>query len=92
MGVLLPHARTLSQAPQLAISESEDDPEIREKYRPFLLEPEVEKTDWVSELELETAMGMVEDDLRKTGQRLRVLVLYGSLRTRFVSLSIAQIS
>jgi len=74
--------RTLVQCPQLAIAESDDEAEIRAKYRPFLLDPEVESTDWISQLELETAIGMAEADLLKTNSRLKVLVLYGSLRKR----------
>lgn len=77
--------RTLAQCPQLAISEKDDDPEVRLKHRPFLLEPEIESTDWISQLELETAISMAEKDLQKTGKRLRILVLYGSLRKRYVS-------
>lgn len=69
----------------LAISKAEDDPEIRAKYRPFLLDPEVEATDWISQLELETAIVMVEENMAKTESRLKVLVLYGSLRKRYES-------
>jgi arsenic resistance protein ArsH len=76
--------RTLAQCPQLAISEAEDDPEIRAKYRPFLLDAEVEATDWISQLELETAITMAEENLARTKSRLKVLVLYGSLRKRYV--------
>ncbi|GAB7342278.1 hypothetical protein MBLNU457_g0515t1 [Dothideomycetes sp. NU457] len=69
----------------LAISEADDDPEIRRTYRPFLLAREVEESDWVSKLELSTAMKMAEEDLAQTGSRLKVLVLYGSLRERSYS-------
>jgi arsenic resistance protein ArsH len=74
--------RSLSQCPHLPISEGEDDPEIRTKYRPFLLDAATEATDWISGLELETTISMAEADLAKTKTRLRVLVLYGSLRKR----------
>jgi len=74
--------RTLAQCPQLAISEEEDDPELRSKYRPFLLDPETESQDWISSLELETAMAMSEQDRIASGSRLKILVLYGSLRKR----------
>jgi len=74
----------LAQCPQLAISEAEDDPEIRAKYRPFLLDAEVEASDWISQLELETAIAMAEENLARTKSRLKVLVLYGSLRKRYV--------
>jgi len=77
--------RTLAQVPELAISAAEDDPEIREKYRPFLLDPEVEATDWISQLELDTAISIAQADIEKTGSRLKVLVLYGSLRKRYSS-------
>ncbi|KAN0119408.1 arsenate resistance ArsH [Hyaloscypha variabilis] len=77
--------RTLAQVPELAISAAEDDPEIREKYRPFLLDPEVEATDWISLLELDTAISIAQADIEKTGSRLKVLVLYGSLRKRSYS-------
>ena len=77
--------RTLAQVPELAISAAEDGPEIREKYRPFLLDPEVEATDWISQLELDTAISIAQADIEKTGSRLKVLVLYGSLRKRYSS-------
>jgi arsenic resistance protein ArsH len=85
---VLPHGegfRTLGQCRSLAISEAEDDPEIRKKYRPFLLPEDVEVKDWISELELETVVRIAEADLARTNSRLKVLVLYGSLRPRFVS-------
>lgn len=73
---------TLSKHYHLAISEAEDDPEIRAKYRPFLLDPEAESSDWISKLELETAFNIAEKNLAETGSRLKILVLYGSLRKR----------
>jgi len=78
--------RTLAQCPELAISEADDAPEIRSKYRPFLLDPEVESTDWISQLELDNVISVAEKALTPKGQRLKVLVLYGSLRKRFISL------
>jgi arsenical resistance protein ArsH len=84
-----PKLRTLAQCPQLAISEANDDPEIRAKYRPFLLDAKVEAIDWISQLELETAIAMAEENLAKTKSRLKILVLYGSLRKRYKSLTIA---
>ncbi|KAI9640635.1 hypothetical protein NHQ30_010935 [Ciborinia camelliae] len=77
--------RTLAQCPQLAIAEAQDEPDIRTKYRPFLLEPEIEATDWISQLELESVITQVEENLVKTNSRLKVLVLYGSLRQRSYS-------
>ncbi|MCJ1248405.1 hypothetical protein MMC30_005622 [Trapelia coarctata] len=69
----------------LAIPESEDDQEIRQKYRPFLLPPDIRDSDWVSKLELSTVMKLAEADLATTGERVRILVLYGSLRARSYS-------
>ncbi|MCJ1387748.1 hypothetical protein MMC18_000591 [Xylographa bjoerkii] len=69
----------------LAISPEEDDPDIRSKYRPFLLPSEVLLTDWISRLELATVTKMAHDDIQLTKSRLRVLVLYGSLRKRSYS-------
>lgn len=67
----------------LAISECDDEPKIRRKYRPFLLDPNMD--DWVSKLELSTTMKMAEQDLMRSGDRLKVLVLFGSLRRRLVA-------
>jgi arsenic resistance protein ArsH len=78
----LRHLRTLAQCPDLAISAAEDDAEIRTKYRPFLLDPDLESVDWISQLELDTVIDMAKKDLEKTSSRLKVLVLYGSLRKR----------
>lgn len=69
----------------LAIPTSEDDAEIRKMYRPFLLPDEIKLRDWVSRLELATVTKMVHDDFQSTKSRLRVLVLYGSLRKRSYS-------
>lgn len=68
--------------PNLAISEDEDNPEIRAKYRPFLLDTQTIASDWISELELDTVTTIAQKDLERTGSRLKVLVLYGSLRKR----------
>lgn len=66
-----------------AISQAKDDAEVRRRYRPFLLDEEVEKSDWVSQLELSTVLKMVEDQVIANGQeRLKVLVLHGSMRNR----------
>lgn len=66
----------------LALSETEDDETVRKVYRPFLLSPEITSRDWISKLELSTVVKLAEDDFQKTGERLKVLVLYGSLRKR----------
>lgn len=69
----------------LAIRECDDEPRIREKYRPFLLEKEDNKPDWVDDLELDTVTAMAAENMQRTGERLKVLVLYGSLRQRLAN-------
>jgi len=64
----------------LAIHPSDDDAELRAKYRPFLLDERTTQQDWISRLELSTVTKMAQHDLSSTGQRLQILVLYGSLR------------
>ncbi|KAL2835569.1 arsenate resistance ArsH [Aspergillus pseudoustus] len=72
----------------LAIPSSEDDAELRLKYRPFLLESD-SFPDWVDGLELTSVLNMAETDLVATKSRLKVLVLYGSLRRRSYSKLVA---
>ncbi|KAJ5169783.1 Arsenate resistance ArsH [Penicillium coprophilum] len=72
----------------LALSLSEDSPDIRQKYRPFILEDNATE-DWINNLDLSTVADMAEDNLRVTNQRLKVLVLYGSLRKRSYSKLVA---
>jgi hypothetical protein len=67
----------------LQITESQDDAAIRSKYRPFLLDERVAQSDWISKLELDSVEDMVQADLATNGDRLRVLVIYGSLRARY---------
>lgn len=75
-----------AEASSLAIPPAEDDAEVRSKYRPFLQHPEVTNTDWISQLELDTVLKLASTEIHRTGhQRLRVLVLYGSLRSRSYS-------
>ncbi|KAK5111140.1 hypothetical protein LTR62_005339 [Meristemomyces frigidus] len=72
----------------LAIPCDKDDESIRAKYRPFLYKDGdgVADRDWVAELELSTALKLAEADLKSSGgNRLRVLVLFGSLRARSYS-------
>lgn len=71
----------------LAISEEEDDHEIRHRYRQgFLLDDAITKTDWISKLELSTVLKLSENTLIEShNDRIRVLVLYGSLRSRSYS-------
>ncbi|XPS77456.1 hypothetical protein M3J09_009482 [Ascochyta lentis] len=69
-----------------AIPQSQDDAETRERYRPFILDEETSNSDWVSQLELSTILKMVESQIINNKQdRLRVLVLHGSMRNRSYS-------
>lgn len=72
----------------LAVPEGEDDAGIRRMYRPFILNDEAAE-DWVSNLELATVLDMAQKNLWNTKQRLKVLVLYGSLRRRSYSRFVA---
>ncbi|CAJ0546765.1 Ff.00g013920.m01.CDS01 [Fusarium sp. VM40] len=70
----------------LAIKFDEDDVAIRETCRPFLLDNSPSTDDWISKLELSTAIQMVQSEILDKGlDRLRILVLYGSLRSRSYS-------
>ncbi|KAF2028414.1 arsenate resistance ArsH [Setomelanomma holmii] len=70
----------------LAIPTSDDEPSVREAYRPFLVDDANSKEDWVEQLELSTILKMVDLQVLKAGdERLRVLVLYGSMRKRSYS-------
>jgi hypothetical protein len=69
----------------LAIPESEDDHELRQQYRPFLLPEDIANSDWIANLELSTVIKLAYEEMqRENGGRLKVLVLYGSLRQRCV--------
>jgi len=66
-----------------AIEADDDDPPVRVNYRPFLLPGDFVADDWIARLELSTALRLVESEiLLKNQDRLRILVLYGSLRSR----------
>jgi hypothetical protein len=67
----------------LQITKDQDDAAIRSKYRPFLLDERVAQSDWISKLELDSVEDMVQADLATNGERIRVLVIYGSLRARY---------
>ncbi|EPE04215.1 arsenic resistance protein [Ophiostoma piceae UAMH 11346] len=68
------------------ITADEDEPAVRGRYRPFLLPENDAADDWVAQLELSTALKLVESEiLEKKLDRLRILVLYGSLRDRSYS-------
>lgn len=70
----------------LAIPEQQDDSAIRSRYRPFLLDDKIASSDWISKLELNTALELSQNQLADTkGGRLRLLVLVGSLRERSYS-------
>ncbi|KAM0233334.1 hypothetical protein ACHAP5_010421 [Fusarium lateritium] len=70
----------------LAINVNEDDVGIREQHRPFLFDDSPSTDDWISELELSTAIKMVQSEILDKGlDRLRILVLYGSIRSRSYS-------
>ncbi len=70
----------------LAIQPDADDAAIRSSYRPYLLPDDVASNDWISKLELETATAISQADLELTdGDRLKILVLTGSLRARSYS-------
>jgi arsenic resistance protein ArsH len=68
----------------LAIPASEDEDVVRKSYRPFLLDDaNQEQVDWVAQIELSTVLKMVDlQVLRKGDNRLKVLVLHGSMRKR----------
>lgn len=68
----------------LAIRESEDDAHVRKIYRPFLLDENITNSDWISRLDLAKATEMSHQAIQETGERLRILVLYGSQRARYV--------
>ena len=65
-----------------ALKESEDVANIRKSYRPFLMSEEIAASDWISKLELSTTLKMVDQLLQSGNDRLKVLVLYGSMRQR----------
>jgi arsenic resistance protein ArsH len=66
-----------------AIPSSQDVSSIQEQYRPFLLDDATTDSDWIAKLELNTALKLVDTEILKKGkERLKVLVLYGSLRER----------
>ncbi|OQD76504.1 hypothetical protein PENDEC_c004G00121 [Penicillium decumbens] len=71
----------------LALSPGQDDPDIRQRYRTFILSDETD--DWVNNLDLATVLDMAEQNLLVTNERLKVLVLYGSLRRRSYSRLVA---
>lgn len=72
----------------LALRPGEDCADIRQKYRPFILDDNSTE-DWVNSLDLTTAVDMAGLNLRSTNERLKVLVLYGSLRKRSYSRLVA---
>ncbi|KAK5203207.1 hypothetical protein LTR47_010918 [Exophiala xenobiotica] len=83
--VLKPERRVEFAHKSLAISDSVDDPSIRLTYRPSLLPDSIQQHDWVSKLELATATELAHNEIKDTCERIKVLVLYGSLRNRSYS-------
>jgi arsenic resistance protein ArsH len=67
-----------------ALSLSEDDLNVRQHYRPFLLDDAASANDWIAQLELSTVLKMVDTQVFQSGDgdRLKVLVLHGSMRKR----------
>lgn len=80
-----PH-RTIPRT--LAIASSEEDADFRSHYRPFIL-PSDTADDWVDKLDLGTVMDMAENQVQGSMERLKILVLYGSLRKRSYSRLVA---
>lgn len=69
-----------------AINPCNDDPTIRKQYRPFVLNEGIAASDWVAKLELGAVAKLVDTELLTRGKgRLKIIVLYGSLRTRSYS-------
>jgi hypothetical protein len=67
-----------------AIPSAQDEPSVRDAYRPFLLDNEQSYQDWVAQLELSTVLKIVDHEvLQSGGDRLKVLVLHGSMRKRY---------
>ncbi|RYP90254.1 hypothetical protein DL770_003623 [Monosporascus sp. CRB-9-2] len=59
-----------------AIDVHEDDPAVRDRYRPFLLSEHFAAEDWVAQLELSTTLRMMKSEiLDPKRDRLRILVL-----------------
>ncbi|KAI5803676.1 flavoprotein-like protein [Geopyxis carbonaria] len=68
----------------LALPAHLDDPSVRAKYRPFLAGADI--NDWITPLELGTVLHLAASDLAASGgNRIKVLVLTGSLRARSYS-------
>lgn len=56
-------------------------PEIESRYRPYLTLKDEQEADWISQLELDTVTEMASSFPRK----VKLLILYGSLRERYVN-------
>ncbi|KAL8754330.1 MAG: hypothetical protein Q9199_004423 [Rusavskia elegans] len=71
-----------------AIPACQDETCVRKTYRPFLLDNAHSDQDWVAQLELSTALKIVDLQILRSNSycdRLKVLVLYGSMRKRSYS-------
>ena len=78
-------ASTVIDRRSLSIRECDDDPSIRKRYRPYLLEKDGNTADWVDDLELGTVTTMAAEYMQRIGERMKVLVLFGSLRQRLAN-------
>lgn len=65
--------------------EKDYDPQIRNTYRPLLLDKKTNVGDWIEDLELNTVTKIAAEDAARTGEWLEVLLFFGSLRQRFVA-------
>lgn len=74
--------------PEFGKLESAVSPQGCDTYKPFLLDEQTTASDWISQLELDTAETMAHHDLQTTAQPLRILILYGSLRKRYEATSL----
>jgi len=70
---------TMTPVPVAEIGE-----ELTRKYRPYLLPNEEGEKDWISEQELDTVERISKENLQRGEGPLKILVLYGWLRERFV--------
>jgi len=58
--------------------------ELSRKYRPYLLLNKETEKDWILELDLDTVERISKENLEEGGGLLKILMLYGSLRERYV--------
>lgn len=75
--------RTLAEFPRLTVPRGSIPREIAKKYQPFLLDPSVESSDWISELKLETVATMVQESMAEDHRRTKILVVFDSQYPRY---------